>query len=168
MKSNFRYITPEESKYYIKLSYDKAHKADAFTLIPEEDGWESVHYLANSVIDASGGVRPVEYVYVLVNKSIPGMVKIGMTTKTPDERAYEISSHTGVPTPWVPVFSFECYRSDLLEEEVHDYFATQRVNDQREMFRIDSYTAQKVIEMLGQKYSNILSADSLLEYKKPK
>jgi len=168
MKSNFHYVTPEESKYYIKLPYDKAHKADAFTFIPEEDGWDRVYYLANSIIDPSGGVRPVEYVYILVNKSIPGMVKIGMTTKTPDERAHEISSHTGIPTPWVPVFSFKCYRSDLLEEEIHEYFAAQRVSDQREMFTVDSYTAQKVIETLGQKYSSVLHADSLLEFKNKK
>ena len=168
MKHNFRYVTPEESQYYIKLSPGKMHKADAFTRISNDNGWDDVYYLAHSIIDASGGVRPIEYVYVLVNKSVPGMVKIGMTTNTPDERAHQISSATGVPTPWIPVFSFRCYRSDLLEEEVHDYFAAQRVNDQREMFSIDSYTAQKVIEVLGQKYSSTLHADSLINFKTEK
>ena len=90
------------------------------------------------------------------------MVKIGMTTKTVDERARQISAGTGVPTPWIPVYSFSCYRSDLLEEEVHEYFAVHRINAHREMFSIDSYTAQKVIEMLGQRYSSILHADSIL------
>lgn len=165
MKSEFRYVTPDESQYYIKLSPGKMHKADAFTRIPGDDGWDHVCYLANSIIDSSGGVRPIEYVYVLVNKSVPGMVKIGMTTTTPDERANQISAATGVPTPWIPVFSFKCYRSDLLEEEVHEYFAAQRVNDGREMFSIDSYTAQKVIEVLGQKYSSTLHADSILKFK---
>ena len=93
------------------------------------------------------------------------MVKIGMTTTTPDERAHQISSATGVPTPWIPVFSFKCYRSDLLEEEVHEYFAAYRVNDGREMFSVDSYTAQKVIEVLGQKYSSTLHADSIVNFK---
>jgi len=84
-----------------------------------------------------------------------------MTINTPDERARQISAATGVPTPWIPVYSFKCYRSDLLEAEVHEYFSTQRVNTHREMFAIDSFTAQKVIEVLGQKYSSILHADSI-------
>ena len=157
-----KYVTPEESQYYIKLRPGQMHKADAFTRIPDGTGWDYVHYLAHSVIDASGGVRNIEYVYVLVNKSVPGMVKIGMTTNTPDERARQISAATGVATPWIPVFSFKCYRSDLLEAEVHEYFAAQRVSEYREMFEIDSYTAQKAIEVLGQRYSSILHVDSLL------
>ena len=157
-----KYVTPDQSQYYIKLRPGQMSKADAFTRVPDGNGWDNVYYLANSVMDASGGVRGVEYVYVLVNKSVPGMVKIGMTTSTPDERARQISAATGVPTPWIPVYSFECYRSDLLEAEVHEYFAAQRVNEHREMFKIDSYTAQKAIEVLGQRYSSILYADSLL------
>jgi hypothetical protein len=84
------------------------------------------------------------------------MVKIGMTTNTPTQRAHEISRATGVATPWVPVFEYRCYRSDLLEAEVHEYFATHRVNHRREMFEVDSHTAQKVIEELGYKYSSAM------------
>jgi len=157
-----KYVAPNESQYYIKLHPHQSHKADAFTRIPDGDGWDSVYYLAHAVMDSSGGVRKSEYVYVLINKSVPGMVKIGMTTKTVDERARQISAGTGVPTPWIPVYSFSCYRSDLLEEEVHEHFAVHRINAHREMFSIDSYTAQKVIEMLGQRYSSILHADSIL------
>jgi hypothetical protein len=84
------------------------------------------------------------------------MVKIGMTTNTPTQRAHEISRATGVAVPWVPVFEFKCFRSDLLEAEVHEYFATHRVNKHREMFAVDSHTAQKVIEELGYKYSSAM------------
>jgi hypothetical protein len=156
-----RYVTPAESRYYIRLPYNKYKRADAFTRIPVEDGWEEIVYLAEAVVDASGGVRKSEYVYVLVNKSVPNMVKIGMTTKTPDERARDISAATGVPTPWIPIYSFSCYRSDLLEEEVHQYFQTQRVSGNREMFAVDSITAQNVIDELGYKYSTVLWADSI-------
>lgn len=146
-------VTQQESEFYIKLSAENKDKADAFTLFPEDDGWDRVQYLANAVLDPSGAVRPVEYIYILVNKSIPNMVKIGMTTTTPDKRAKDISSHTGVATPWIPVFEFKCYRSDLLEKEIHLYFHEWRVNTHREMFSVDSYTAQQVIETLGYKYS---------------
>ena len=155
-----KYVTPEESHYYIKLSHKHYHKADAFTRIDEGDGWDSVHYLASAVLDPTGVVRASEYVYVLVNQSVPNMVKIGMTTNTPTQRATEISRATGVATPWVPVFEFRCFRSDLLEAEIHEYFATHRVNKHREMFSIDSHTAQKAIEELGYKYSTALRFSS--------
>ena len=151
-----KYVTPEESHYYIKLAHKHHRKADAFTRIPDEDGWDSVYYLASAVLDPTGVVRASEYVYVLVNSSVPNMVKIGMTTNTPTQRANEISRATGVAVPWVPVFEFKCFRSDLLEAEIHEYFATHRVNKHREMFAIDSHTAQKAIEELGYKYSSAM------------
>jgi hypothetical protein len=151
-----KYVTPEESHYYIKLYHKQSHKADAFTRIPDGDGWDSVYYLASAILDPTGAVRLSEYVYVLVNKSVPNMVKIGMTTNTPTQRAHEISRATGVATPWIPVFEFKCFRSDLLEAEVHEYLASYRVNVHREMFNIDSHTAQLVITELGYKYSSAL------------
>jgi hypothetical protein len=149
-------VTPEEAKNYIKLRIEQASKATAFTLIPDGKGWDDVVYLADPVVDPSLALRPREYVYVLVNHSIPGMVKIGMTTLTPEERAQQISSATGVPTPWVPIYSFKCYRSDLLETDVHERLAAFRVNDNREMFAVTSEQAQQVIEELGYKYSSAM------------
>jgi hypothetical protein len=84
------------------------------------------------------------------------MVKIGMTTTTPTQRAHEISRATGVAIPWVPIFEFRCYRSDLLEKEVHDYLRNHRVTKNREMFAVDSHTAEQVIRELGFKYSTAL------------
>ena len=151
-----KHVTPDESHYYIKLKPHQLRKADAFTLLDEEGGWQSVVYLANAVLDPSGAVRAPEYVYVLVNKSVPNMVKIGMTTTTPDQRARQISAATGVATPWISVFSYACYRSDLLEEDIHLHLREHRVNHKREMFAIDSHTAQRVIEELGYKYSTAM------------
>ena len=42
-------VTPEESHYYIKLKPYQIRKAEAFTLIDDGDGWESVIYLASAV-----------------------------------------------------------------------------------------------------------------------
>jgi len=146
-------VTPEESEFYIKLPTEKKDRADAFALFPGDDGWDRVQYLANAILDPSGAVRPTEYIYILVNKTVPNMVKIGMTTNTPQQRAKEISRATGVATPWIPIFEFKCYRSDLLEKEIHEYLAEWRINTHREMFAVDSYTAQAVIEKIGYKYS---------------
>ena len=84
------------------------------------------------------------------------MVKIGMTTNTPDERARQVSAATGVATPWISVFEYACYRSDLLKGDIHQHLREYRVNNKREMFAITSHTAQRVIEELGYKYSTAL------------
>jgi hypothetical protein len=57
------------------------------------------------------------YVYCIVNKSLPGVCKIGCTTKTPEERAKSLHS-SGVlyPTPFEVVYS----------KRVTNAFATER------------------------------------------
>ena len=44
------------------------------------------------------------YVYVMINPSCEGLVKIGKTTKDPEERAKDLSSATGVATPFIVVY----------------------------------------------------------------
>ena len=89
------------------------------------------------------------------------MVKIGMTTDTPVKRARDINRATGIPTPWVPVWSLKCYSSYILEQRVHEHLSQYRVADNREMFRIDSVTAQRVIEDLGRDFTNCLLAEKI-------
>lgn len=47
------------------------------------------------------------YLYVLINESMEGIVKIGYTTRSPRLRASELSSPTGVPTPFISVYTKE-------------------------------------------------------------
>jgi hypothetical protein len=103
----------------------------------------------------------MEYVYVLVNRSMPGMVKIGMTTDTPVKRARDINRATGIPTPWVPVWALKCYASFILEQRVHEHLSEYRVADNREMFSVDSVTAQRVIEDLGKDFTNCLIVEKI-------
>jgi hypothetical protein len=153
-------ITVEQAHYYKVLDSDKmepgdiCRKATAFTLTPAGDGWEEITYYQDSPIDQSGNLIPTEFVYVLVNKSIPGMCKIGMTVRDVDERAKEISSATGVPTPWIPVYSFKCFDSYKLEQEIHKHLDAIRVSHNREMFEIASVDAIKIVKQLGEKYTS--------------
>ena len=167
-KQDFKFVSPNDAHYYIKLSGRAVRRATHYTLIPSDDPnypghdsngkvmWEDIIYLAEAVYDASGAVRKPEYVYVLVNGSMPGMVKIGMTTTSVTQRVHEINRATGVPTPWIPVFDYKCMRADLLEAELHDYFDSYRVADNREMFNVDSITVQNAIDDLGGKYRSPL------------
>ena len=154
-------ITEEQAHYYKPLTsnnytpeqlYDKA---TAFTLTPdpEDPRWDIVTYYEDSPFAQDGSLTPTEFVYVLVNGSCPGMVKIGMTVRDVDTRAKEISGATGVPTPWVPIYSFKCFNSYKLEQELHAYLDAVRVSDNREMFYMKTADAVKIVEQLGEKYS---------------
>ncbi len=43
-------------------------------------------------------------IYVLVNPSIPGLVKVGKTTRSVDIRIKELSTVTGVPSQFILVY----------------------------------------------------------------
>jgi hypothetical protein len=154
-------ITNEQAHFYKLLDSDKlspeevCRKSVAFTLTPDpaSPGWEFIHYYQDSPLDQSGNLVPTEYVYVLVNKSMPDMVKIGMTIREVEERAKEISGATGVPTPWVPVYSFKCFNSYKLEQEIHEHLNAVRVADNREMFYMHSRDAIDTVKKLGDKYT---------------
>jgi hypothetical protein len=162
------YVDPKQAHLYIRVPDHLWYTANHYTRVPSidpeypgyrEDGsifWEDVVWLEESILDPSGAIRKPEWIYVLVNISMPGIVKIGLTTTSVDQRVKEINSSTGVPTPWIPTYKFKCYGSRYLEKELHEHFSQQRVSENREMFNIDTLTAQMAIEKLGIPYANAL------------
>lgn len=76
------------------------------------------------------------YVYVLINPSIEGLVKIGKTTQDPKDRAKELSAATGVPTPFIVVF--DAYFDDCSKAEEYVQARLEqknyRVSSNREFF----------------------------------
>lgn len=164
MKGDFIRVPESQIHFYTRLKPGEFKRATHFALVPSKDmpeGWDDVIYLREPITDASGGIRATEYVYILVNRSIPNMVKIGMTTGTVDKRAQEINKATGVPTPWVPVWWFRCFSSGILEKRVHEHLAQYRVSNNREMFAIDSLTAQRVIEDIGKDFTNPMIVEQI-------
>ena len=80
----------------------------------------------------------IGFVYVMINASYTGLVKIGKTTKDPDERAKELSSATGVATPFIVVYKRQFNNCHVAEKVVHNILEEQgyRVNYSREFFSI--------------------------------
>ena len=158
-----KYVSPGESRYYVEIDRDdpsKFHRAVAYTLKPTVDprlqaegGWEDFVYLAAGITDPTYSVRKSEWVYVLVNKSVPGICKVGMTTTTVAQRVKEINAATGVITPWIPVYRYECINSGELERAVHGELEAlgYRVNPKREGFEVPSEVAIQAIERLADK-----------------
>lgn len=58
---------------------------------------------------------------------MPGLLKIGMTTRDPFARADEISAATGVPVPFVVSAYFLCGNPKELESLIHERLAEHRV-----------------------------------------
>lgn len=86
------------------------------------------------------------YVYILKNQSMPGLLKIGRTARSVEQRAHELWQ-TGVPTPFEvvdEVFSPDCHE---LERELHDEFDEFRVSKSREFFAADRYAVCNSLRM---------------------
>ena len=78
-------------------------------------------------------------VYLLTNEAMPGMVKIGMTSRNDlQERLRELNNATGVPLPFSCVCSCKVPVNKMreLEAALHAAFAPKRVNPKREFFYI--------------------------------
>jgi hypothetical protein len=76
------------------------------------------------------------YIYALINSSLHGLVKVGKTVKEPEIRAKEISSDTGVPTPFIVAFKVLVSDCDSGELFLHSLLQTKgfRINQKREFF----------------------------------
>ena len=87
------------------------------------------------------------YLYVLANSSMPGLVKIGKTTRLPSERAVELSGVTGVATPFIVVYEDYFDDCDAAESFVHTKLAAigLRLADNRECFRASVSDVVKTI-----------------------
>lgn len=79
------------------------------------------------------------YVYILINPSMPGLLKIGKTNRLPEDRAKELSASTGVATPFIVVYKIQVNNCDECERYIHELLEEQgyRVNPSREFFEAE-------------------------------
>ena len=76
---------------------------------------------------------------------MPGLVKVGCTDRSPDERISELSAATGVPTPFKLEFFIHVPDHLATEQEIHLILANVRVNDSREFFRVPVERAKSLL-----------------------
>jgi cold shock CspA family protein len=76
------------------------------------------------------------FLYVLINASMPGVVKVGKTERDPESRAKELSGVTGVPSPFAVVYQEFFDDCSAAEEFVHALLEESgyRVASNREFF----------------------------------
>lgn len=76
------------------------------------------------------------WIYLLTNPSMDGMIKIGKTNRDPSDRVKELSSATGVPTPFVLIYKEHFADCDVAEKHVHTLLEINnfRLSSNREFF----------------------------------
>ncbi len=155
-------ISIEEAQQFVAVDNDFTGAEPSYftispspgTRYPASSGWESVTYYTNRSRTLQYAPNSdKQYVYILTNESMPGLCKIGFTKNMPDKRAKQINASTGVALDFMVEYAYPCYNGHDLEQEVHGYLDSYRVNKHREFFRISVEDAKSVIERLGQRYN---------------
>ena len=153
-------ITEHESKTFIPLKENYGNtdveNAAFFTITPSErgEGWEDITYYTEKKygLYADQGEGD-QWVYVLSNPSLPKeYLKIGYTKLKPEERATQISSATGVPTPYKVEWAYKCFNGEIVERMTHQKLKAFRVNNRKEFFHISLEEAKDSIILIGNKF----------------
>jgi hypothetical protein len=153
-------ITDKVAKGFIPLRENYGNtgieNAAFFTITPSErgEGWEDVTYYTEKKygLYADQGEGD-QWVYVLSNPSLPKeYLKIGYTKLKPEERATQISSATGVPTPYKVEWAYKCFNGEIIERMTHQKLKAFRVNNRKEFFHISLEEAKDNIILIGNKF----------------
>jgi len=87
------------------------------------------------------------WIYILTNSSMPSLVKVGLTTTSPDKRLRELSSATGVAAGFKLEHSFKVTDVSAAEAKAHRILEQLfgRPNKAREFFSASALEAEEVL-----------------------
>jgi len=90
-----------------------------------------------------------DIVYLLTHPSIPCLVKICMTTRDNVEPRMKELYVTGVPAPFERQYACKVAVSDCatIEKALHTAFAPDRINANRDFFRIQPEQAEAILAL---------------------
>jgi hypothetical protein len=94
-----------------------------------------------SKTESNGG-----WLYYLSNRETPDIAKIGMTTRTVEDRVREINAATGVLHPYGVRACWRVSNPSQSERIVHEALAGFRVRRDREFFRVPYHVGQPLIQ----------------------
>lgn len=91
------------------------------------------------------------YIYILSNPSFNGLYKVGKTARDPYERAKELSSATGVPTPFKIEYLVYVEDNTYAEELTHSILQQKgfRLSNNREFFNAPLELIKEIISRIG-------------------
>ena len=85
------------------------------------------------------------FVYVISNAAMPGLLKVGFTVRSVDERIAELNSGTAVPSPFIVEGVFPSTDPESHELQIHRELAATRLQPQREFFKITAAEALRIV-----------------------
>ena len=92
------------------------------------------------------------YIYCFSNASMPGILKIGMTERTPEKRLMEANSSDTwrPPTPYKIEFAKNVLNPKQKETTLHNLLSqyTERINPKREFFRVSLEEIKTFFELI--------------------
>lgn len=97
------------------------------------------------------------FIYVLKNETMPGILKIGKTSRIPRDRSKELFT-TGVAVPFEIAFAIYVNEVDEFEKSLHEELAEHRVSSNREFFRV---AEDEVIQQILNCFLTFAERDSL-------
>ena len=131
-----------EEKKAMNIAFDKALTDDERNRIKSQ--LASIDKRLDSIAYRESHSK-AGWLYVISSPSLPGLVKLGCTRRlNPALRVRELSS-SSLPEQYHAhcfVFSDDCFE---LENNIHKYFDKERVNPDREFFRIEPKEAIDVL-----------------------
>ncbi len=107
------------------------------------------------------------WVYVLINPTLQrNLLKIGKTTKKPEERAKELSSSSGMPMEYYVAYDVCVSDCDMAEKLIHKKLERYRFKRNREFFHLPLRQAIPIMEEIAQHVGKI-PEESALELHEP-
>lgn len=101
------------------------------------------------------------YIYFAINPAMPGLVKVGHTTKHPQERIKELSASTSCPEKFELLAYFGHPDSAYAEREIHREISNFRVNERREFFKMTNSHLQDVARSWGDSFDDAFVMNEL-------
>ncbi len=89
-----------------------------------------------------------EIIYILTNECMPGLVKIGRTSTSLQQRMRDLFK-TSVPYPFECFFAAWVENAAFVEKQLHFAFGEQRVPSNREFFHVDPNRVKAVLELVS-------------------
>lgn len=118
-----------------------------------------------NILDIPADKDKSGYIYILTNKSMEGLLKIGFTMRVDVEaRCKELSSPTGVPTPYEIAYKKKSYFVIEIEDEKLIHSKLSDYHHGKEFFKVFLDKAISVVEEVL--VASVLKKIKLLEHEK--
>lgn len=106
------------------------------------------HWLQGSPPEKKDPPPPDGWLYVLSNPEMPGLVKVGFTRTSVEQRIKNLSAATAVPAPFQEVWSHWFFDCEAAEAAAHEHFKDCR-SERREFFRADAWEVVRFCQSLA-------------------